>query len=344
MRRALALAVAAAAALASPSTSAQPARDPATARVVFAEAKALLEQGNWAGACPKFQASFDLNPVVSPLLNVARCHEHEGKLTLAWDDYQRALTLNRDTDGAARRAELEEFTKKQIEALEPRLSKLRVVIANPPPGLRVRRDGVDVPGTALGTALPVDPGAHDVEASAPGYATAHVSVAAKEGGAAEATISLVLEAPAHVVAVPTATASAPTRDVPAPAPAATPSRWPWIVGGAGVVLLGVAAGFGVDALSASSKIDGCKATPACGPADGLTQADVTSLNGRKDTGRVLFGVLGATGGIAVGVAVVGLAKRGQPSSSSASSSSAGSLRFTAASARGAGTLGAAINF
>src|SRR3954463_9284040 len=87
--------------------SAQPARDPAMAESLFARGKALLEQGDWPGACGKFQASLELDPSVSTALKIARCHEHEGKLALAWSDVGAALKLNQGVvQPEARRREL----------------------------------------------------------------------------------------------------------------------------------------------------------------------------------------------------------------------------------------------
>src|SRR5262245_1391277 len=77
-----------------PKPPAQPVRDPVKAEALFKSAKALLDAGDWGAACTKLQASMDLDPSVSTLLKIARCHEHEGKLAAAWNDVSEALKLN----------------------------------------------------------------------------------------------------------------------------------------------------------------------------------------------------------------------------------------------------------
>jgi hypothetical protein len=56
-------------------------------------------------------------------------------------------------------------------ALAPRLLRLQISVpsANQLPGLTVRRDDAAVPGEALGSVLPVNPGNYTINASAPGY-------------------------------------------------------------------------------------------------------------------------------------------------------------------------------
>src|SRR3954468_15943585 len=102
-----ALLVTSSAALAAPAQQ----TDPAAAESLFKTARALLDKGDWAAACPKFEASLALNPSASTAINIARCHEHDGKLATAWEDYNRALVLNRETKGAERQRQLEEVAK-----------------------------------------------------------------------------------------------------------------------------------------------------------------------------------------------------------------------------------------
>src|SRR5262249_45021933 len=110
-----------------------------------------------------------------------RCHEQDGKVATAWADYTRALSLNGDTPGAERRKELEELARRGRSALEPRLPRLRILVANPPPGVEALRDDQLLPGATLGEALPTDPGSHQVRVRAPGYREETRSVSLVEG-------------------------------------------------------------------------------------------------------------------------------------------------------------------
>src|SRR5688572_14406309 len=51
---------------------------PAAADMLFKEAVKLAEQGKWAEACPKFQASYELDPQLGALMSLADCHVEEG--------------------------------------------------------------------------------------------------------------------------------------------------------------------------------------------------------------------------------------------------------------------------
>ncbi len=169
-----------------------PRRDSAAAEMLFHAALEALDKGDWSVACTKFNASMDLDPAVATLINVAKCHEHEGKLAAAWADLNRALVLNRETAGPQRKKDLETYAKGLIAALEPRLSKLTIAVRERPADLEVTRDGVDVVA-ALGDALPVDPGAHDIEATAPGYTMEKRTVQLAAGQAVTVKLSLAKE-------------------------------------------------------------------------------------------------------------------------------------------------------
>jgi hypothetical protein len=63
-----------------------------------------------------------------------------------------------------------DYAQAQAAALEPRLPRLTLSApADRPAGFVVRRDGTPIAAGALGVALYVDPGEHEVTASAPGF-------------------------------------------------------------------------------------------------------------------------------------------------------------------------------
>jgi hypothetical protein len=58
----------------------------------------------------------------------------------------------------------------RVAALAPQLSTITVTVEAPvPTGLVVLRDGVELPQAVWATAVPLDPGRHVIEASAPGH-------------------------------------------------------------------------------------------------------------------------------------------------------------------------------
>ena len=142
------------------------ARDPeaAAADAMFAEARRLLAAGDVKAACPKFAESYRLDPALGSLLNLAACHEKEGRVATAWSEY-------RDAEAQALKAKDEKraaYSKKQAAAIEPRVPRLAIAVTETPPGFAVTRNAAPVGEAAYGMSLPIDPGPQDLAATAPG--------------------------------------------------------------------------------------------------------------------------------------------------------------------------------
>jgi hypothetical protein len=138
----------------------------ALAEALFQEARDLVAQGKPDLACPKFAESQRMDPATGTLLNLAACHESTGKLASAWSEFNEALAAAQ-RDGREDRVR---FAKDHIHAMEDKVAHvtIRVPAQNANRPLDVRLDGIPVGKAAWGTALPVDPGKHSVEAQAPG--------------------------------------------------------------------------------------------------------------------------------------------------------------------------------
>ncbi|MFH0900403.1 MAG: hypothetical protein V2A73_07220 [Pseudomonadota bacterium] len=143
----------------------QRSEDKAMADALFDEGKRLTAAGDHKAACPKFKASFDLLPRLGVRLNLADCYDKAGMTASAWAEFRAAATVA-ENEGDRR----EKFAKQRVADLEPRLSRLivRPAFDSEIPGLEVKRDGVTVVPASFDLAIPVDPGIHSLEASAPG--------------------------------------------------------------------------------------------------------------------------------------------------------------------------------
>jgi hypothetical protein len=139
----------------------------AAAQTAFDEAMKLMSQGRTAEACPKFAAAQRLDPGMATQFRLAECYEKIGQLASAWANYVEVA----DAAKAAKSKDREAFARKRATALESRLSRLTIIV--PPAlttlqGLEIKRDGSLVDIALWGTAIPVDPGEHEVVATAPG--------------------------------------------------------------------------------------------------------------------------------------------------------------------------------
>jgi hypothetical protein len=297
--------------------------DPVAAEALFQQGKVLWGQGRWQDACARFEASMAHEASVSVLLKIARCREREGKLAQAWYQYHRALTLNLDQhrDRPGRRQELETFAREALAEIEPRLPRLTVELATTPAGARVTRDDVELPQASLGEALPVDPGPHELLASAPGFSAARELVTLGEREAR--TVRLILE-PTPASTQPDAPARLTPVLVSGPTPALSgapsepaPRRWSGARVGsvaafsASALALGGAAYLGIETLRLVGRSSAyCTPDNACQPA-GLEQREEASRAQRK--GLVLLGFgLGLAGmGLTLWVAGSPGASRGR---------------------------------
>ncbi len=132
--------------------------DDATAEALFQAGKALMEQKKYSEACPKLEASYKLDPAIGTKLNLADCHEKEGKLATAWGDWGEARDqAKRDND----KPRMDLAIRRQKE-LDPKVPKLTVTVTGPTTGLAVYRDELELESAMLGVPLPVDPGTHVV--------------------------------------------------------------------------------------------------------------------------------------------------------------------------------------
>lgn len=232
----------------------------ATAEALFAEGRRLAGEQKYEAACPKFEGAQKVAPTPGTLLNLANCYEKVGRPASAWASFREAISLSR----AAGRNDLAENAQKRANALEPRLPKLVVTVTATAPNVEVIRDGIALPQQAWGSALPVDPGEHVIEARAPGRKPFRVGVKAPSEGATD-TVNvpeLELDPSAPSTAAPAAPATPGAAVVVATAPESedpTGSTQRTLAVGAGALgVIGVVVG-SVFAARAGSKNSDSKA-------------------------------------------------------------------------------------
>jgi hypothetical protein len=134
------------------------------AEALYRDGQQLLTAGKTHEACLKFSDSQKADPAIGTLVNLALCHEKEGKTASAWSEYS-------DAAAQAQRAgqrDREQFARDHAAALEKQLHRLVVEMKTPVKGMEIKLDGASFGEGTLGTPIPLDPGEHVIEVSAPG--------------------------------------------------------------------------------------------------------------------------------------------------------------------------------
>lgn len=237
------------------------------ADVLFEEGRALLEAKDYAAACPKLAESHRLQPGGGSALALAICREGEGKTASAFAAYQDALFYaKRD-----KRKDREDHATAKLIELEPLLPKLRVFISDAAKtqGVRVTIDRDPLRPAQEGASAYVDPGEHQVEASAPGFGPRVVKIVASPGKSVDVLIEPLVAAPVTPAAEP-----------PLPRPERAPERAGGgtrtaglVVGAVGVVGVAVGTYFGLRALSLGGDVDRRCPTSPCGDLSAVDDND-----------------------------------------------------------------------
>lgn len=264
-------------------TSANAQSTSAAAEQLFRDANALLKQGKVHEACLKFTESERLDAQLGTLLNVAACHETEGRVATAWSEYGE-LVEQAGKKGDKKRAD---YAKGKVAELEKQLPHLQIDV--PAGTSEIKLDGVAFGTAALGTPLPTDPGEHEIAYFAPGKKPGTQKVLVVKGETAKVELPSL-----ETVDVTPISKSTPIATPIATSPATAPSGGGgvrtagFVLGGLGLVGLGVGSAFGVMALGSKSNVDnGCVANQ-CTPA-ALGAVDDVRMQGAVSTVGIVAG-------------------------------------------------------
>ncbi|HWZ90499.1 MAG TPA: hypothetical protein VNW92_16660 [Polyangiaceae bacterium] len=281
-------------------------------------------------ACPRFEESQRLDPGIGAMYNLADCWDHSGRTASAWAMFLDAAAAAR----AVGQADRERAAKERALAIESKVPHLTIQVPNAEAGLEVKRDGEIVRAASYGVSLPVDPGNHHIEVSAPGkkpYATdANITAAA----------SLTVEIPKLENAEP---ASAPSNASPTNDAAhatstvdvgTTPSKskvLPYALVGLGVAGLAVGTVFELKSRSANGDaLDICKDGQPCSLGD-ISRHDSLVSDAKTDRTIAVVGL--GVGALSLASGVILLAT-GQPAAEKPSAR-AWSVHFMAGTRGGA---------
>jgi hypothetical protein len=284
--------------LVSQPASADPTADKAAAESLFQQGKAALDEGRYDEACAKLTESLRIERALGTLINLARCHELQGRTATSWAEYLEVSELA----GKAGQSDRAKGAAELAGKLEPKLSKLRIDAPFPVSGLEIRRDDTLVGPGALGASVAVDPGEHVVTARASGYETWTTKIVVRP------------DADKVTVTIPRMQPSASVTPAVSPAPLPGDGKRAggsgmrtagFVISGLGLVGLGVGAVFGVmtfgDASDAENDPQLCP-KKVCS-AEGRNKIDAAETKGMIST--VAFGAGAAAAGVGVVLVVLG---------------------------------------
>jgi hypothetical protein len=159
--------------------------DAVLAETLFREGRAASDSGDLATACAKFAQSYRLDPAPGTLLNLGDCEERRGKLATAWEYF------NRLYDTLAAGDDRRTLARSRADAVAARLPRVRIVVPKgAPAGTTVLRDGAPLDTAAIGTLIPIDPGAHVLTLRAPDHRDSQTKVEFAEGAAREVALTV----------------------------------------------------------------------------------------------------------------------------------------------------------
>ena len=274
------------AALLAPARALAEPRDATAASALFQAGRQAMDAKDFASACPKFAESYRLDPAVGTLLNLANCEEKVGRLADASTHFRSVLEQLPPKDDRA------PIATTHLAAIAPRLAHLTLVVEpDQPAGIEVTRDDVPLGAAALGVAIDVNAGDHDVVVTAPGRDAARTHLTLKEGERRE----LALHAGAAAGSSTSAGSDAPRTG----SSAGTRRTLGFVIGGVGIAGLGAGAITGILTLGKASTVKDpahCTAALRCDPT-GVDAARAGQTLAVVSTATLLAGAAAAATGV-----------------------------------------------
>jgi len=295
------------------------AAETAAARALAVDGLKLAQANNCAEAVPKLERAEKLYHSAVVSIRLGECYVTVGRLVEGTELLRKALREPQPAEPAPALSKALERAQKLLDATKPRIAGLTVKVAAVQ-DMGVKIDGNLVPSVLLDTEIPIDPGEHSVDVTAPGFIKSSTRVSVSEGEKKSLTLTLTRDPNASVptpppsktgqepvTPAPSATPAPVTSNSPAPAPERPPNRTAAYValgaGAAGVVAGGV---LGLMALQRHGDLKDVCTNNVCPPEK---QGDLDSARKLGNVSTIAFAVGGA--GLALGTVLFFTA---QPSS------------------------------
>lgn len=252
------------------------------AQTLFDEAVALMNDGKVDEACPKLAESQRLAPAGGTILNLAFCLERQHKYASAYTAYREAI-------GSAireNRKDRETSARERLAIVLPLLSRVVVHVSEKAriPDLEVRFDGTPVREAAWDIAAPVDPGRHEIIATAPNKKAFKKTIEITTDGSLEDVTVPAFEDEAPKIVLPP---KKPIVETPKPIEE-KPNRMPvWISGGVTAAFLAFGIGTSIAAGVKHGEFDKSCRMVRCPESSYAPEDQASALAAASNVGFVL---------------------------------------------------------
>lgn len=277
-------------ALATTAHAQTPSPNAQAADTAFKQGREAFKAGKYAEACEQFASSQKLDPANGTLFNLSQCSEKIGKLATAAAGYRELVAKDTNVERKATAGE-------RLKAIAPKVPKLYVKLASPPPGAVVEIDSKDGSRTVdPNKGIEMDFGEYSVVVRAKGYSEFMSRVKINQEGKTT-TVDASLQAGAsNSENVGVAKPDAKPRADKAAAPTSRKKLYGMVAMGGGGAALVTGIVFGS---LARSKWNDAKAV--CGGTTCTTQDDVDRANALGDSARskALVSTILVIGGAAI---------------------------------------------
>lgn len=264
----------------------------ARADALFREGQALLAKGDLAAACPKLADSYALDPALGTLLNLAYCHQKQGRFFTAWSELVKVEQIAIRTEQQERAS----FAAEHRAEVGARLPRARLVVASGARITALRIDGQPYEAALdSATAVVVPPGTHELAIETADGKTAIASATFPDApGGAPVDVRFGDASPTTSATPPPPVVNA--ADTTELDPGAGRRTLGYVVGGVGLLALGVGTYFGIATFSQKSdaaKECGASGCTPQGKRDGDLAYDYATLS----TIFVVTGALATAAGV-----------------------------------------------
>lgn len=275
----------------------------ATAQALYNRASDAMDKRDYETACPLLEEVVRLIPEgVGAKLTLAECYEGSGRLASAWTRYVIAETAA----GRAGQKDRSKTARDRIDALEPKLARITIVVpenVRALPGLDIHRDTISIGATQWGVPAPVDKGPHVIVVTAQGKQRLEKIVdVPTDGVTVPVEIDGLVDAKPHVSAPPPLKPSAKERPTPEQSSSGLGAQRTagLVLVGVSVAAVGIGAFFGSRAITKLNESnDGhCIAQNLCDPAGVDLRAQALTA-AKASNGLIIAGGVFAAGGLIV---------------------------------------------